>query len=135
MIRGRIDDDGNALLDVTVRGLLASAVFEGHLDTEFDGADLSLPADEALPLGLVLSAKMDFELATGETATEMVYMGFASIGGRGERPVAIILNRSDDTLISRQWLRGHSLHANYATGELVVQPETQPRQRTRRRRR
>ncbi len=135
MIRGHIDNWGNALLEIQVQGARGSATLVGHLDTEFDGADLSLPIDVAVTLGLDLAYRMEFELATGEGTTQLVFTGIGSIGDEGEREVTIVLNDSDDVLISRAWLRGHSLYANYVTGELVIQPETTPQPRPRRRRR
>jgi predicted aspartyl protease len=132
MIRGRVDKAGNILLEVTVRGARSGTVVEGHLDTEFGGADLSLPIDVAVALGLNLEGRMTFVLGTGEETVQLVFSGFAQMGDEREREVYVILNDSDDVLISRNWLRGHSLQANYVTGDVIIQPET--RQRTRRRR-
>lgn len=133
MVRGGIDETDSIILEVIVRGSRGRAGLPGHLDTEFAGADLSLPIHVAVTLGLDLVSSMKFELATGASATQLVLAGIAQMGDEGERAVDIIVNESDDVLISRQWLHGHSLYANYVTGEVVIQPET--RQRTRRRRR
>ncbi|MCS6859832.1 MAG: hypothetical protein NZT92_05885 [Abditibacteriales bacterium] len=133
MIRGHVNEAGSIVLEVAVRGWRGRAVLHGCLDTEFSGADLSLPMDVAITLGLDLTGKMEFELATGEEATQLLFTGIAQMGDEEEREVSITVSDSNDVLISREWLRGHALYANYVTGEVIIQPET--RQRTRRRRR
>jgi len=121
MIRGYIDEEDHAVVDVTVSGLCASLVLPAYLDTEFNG-DLSLPTSIAVTLGLDLTGEAEVILADGRVVRELTFRGVADLGEE-PREVEIFLSDSPEALVGRTWLRGRVLHANYAQGEFVIEDE------------
>jgi predicted aspartyl protease len=124
MIRGYIDEEDHAVVDVTVSGLRASLVLPAYLDTEFN-SDLSLPTSIAVTLGLDLTGEAEVILADGRVVRELTFRGVADLGEE-PREVEIFLSDSPEALVGRTWLHGRVLHANYAQGEFVIEDEAEP---------
>jgi len=121
-MRGSIDEDGRALLNVRIAADSESppVPIETWVDTGFTG-DLVLPQVTIDRLGLRRSGSVDAVLADGSQIEVSTYT--CSIDWFGERRrLEVISNDGDYPLLGVGLLLGLELRADYRAMELVLSP-------------
>ena len=118
MIRGVVIDH-SPYVDVEVFGNHGQTVVTALLDTGFS-ADLCLPIEIGITLGLELWDVVETELADGTLNLEPSYS--AHINWNGElRMVDVILKYSDEALLGTGLLEGKSVNIDFRTGEVIIE--------------
>lgn len=86
-----------------------------HVDTGFDG-HITLPFNEAIPLGLVLKGTQSYTLADGGNATNLVCWGNIEVDGK-EYFVPIDVTNSGSPLLGQGFLKqaGLVMKADYSS--------------------
>ncbi|MCX7967013.1 MAG: hypothetical protein N3B10_00830 [Armatimonadetes bacterium] len=104
-LQGRMDENGQVWLTITVRGMRGEAQIEAMVDTGFTWA-LSLPVSIAVPLGLELVDFRPAELADG-TVKHFFAFAVTVIVGDKELPAICLVAETGTPLIGTLLL--HSL--------------------------
>lgn len=97
-LKGRMDENGQVWLTLTVRGMRGEAQIEAMVDTGFTWA-LSLPISIAVPLGLELVDFRPAELADG-TVKHFFAFAVTVIIGDKELPTVCLVTETGTPLIS-----------------------------------
>ena len=128
MIRGRISEDGEAIIIPVAITDSAGRLWplETVLDTGFVG-DLSLPASAIRRLGLVRAGSLNFVLANGESARLRTYHARALWH---DRLLDIEVTETGDIpLIGVRMLRGSRVTMDMVPGGEIAIEEVSPTQR------
>jgi clan AA aspartic protease len=119
-VTGRVDDQGRALLVVSVRHPAGGpeTTFEAWVDTGFNG-DLVLPRGQVATLGLPVGFGSHAVLANGSQIELETYA--AQVDWFGElKGIEVIANDGEFPLLGVGLLRGHALHIDYARQTLTL---------------
>jgi len=96
-LQGRMDENGQVWLTITVRGMRGEAQIEAMVDTGFTWA-LSLPISIAVPLGLELVDFRPAELADGTVKHFFAFAATVVIGEK-ELPAVCLVTETGTPLI------------------------------------
>lgn len=110
-LEGRINELGEALLPLTVKGLRAYAQVDAVIDTGFSGA-LCLPIEIAIQLGLELCGVETYELADGTLRRAQVFQAKVEWFDE-EKAVEIVLTESPQALIGTGMLIGSRVEFDF----------------------
>lgn len=111
MIKGYVNEYGQATIKIEVKGTKAQIEVNAQIDTGF-GGEVYLPIPIAIQLGLELCGDTGIELADGTRKNDLVFIGFIVWGGK-EEEVKIILTNSQQTLIGAGLLQGKILEIDF----------------------
>ena len=107
MISGRVNENREAVISLTLIGLVGEKhEIEAVIDTGFSG-DLTLPDEVAASLGLTWLGREPGVLADGSTDLFDVYAG--SVVWNGEPRVVEVAAANAQPLVGMNLLHGHSL--------------------------
>lgn len=115
VIEGRINELGEAALQVVVSGLRAQAKVDAVIDTGFSG-ELCLPIEIAIQLGLELCGIELYELADGAIQRANVFKAKVAWLGK-EKEVEVILTESSQALVGTGMLVGKKIELDF--GEMT----------------
>ncbi len=115
MIIGRVNEYNEAMTPVQMRG--SNRRFEVIIDTGFQGADLLLPRDVIIQLGLTPAGDMVLDLANEQEATFNFYNDEV-MWHRGFRQVKV-LESADSSLASADLLAGSRIIIDMTPGGMV----------------
>lgn len=115
-LQGRVDENGQIWLTLSVRGMRGEAQIEAMVDTGFTWA-LSLPISIAVPLGLELVDFRPAELADGTVKHFFAFAVNVTIGEK-EVPAICLVTEMGTPLIGTLLLQSLSatLTARFAEG-------------------
>jgi len=113
-LRGRMDENGQMWLTITVRGMRGETTIEAMVDSGFTWA-LALPVSVAVPLGLELVDFRPAELADGTVKHFFAFAVTIVIGGR-EFPSVCLVTETGTPLIGTLFMQsvGATLIAKFA---------------------
>ena len=111
MIRGYFDDVGQPRITVSIFGNRGEVTIDAVIDTGFDGS-LCLPLSIAIPLGLELYGRINYELADGTIKRELTFEATIRLGEIVNR-AEISLTESEDVLLGSELLDGYVLEIDY----------------------
>lgn len=97
--------------------------FDAIVDTGFTGF-ISMPLLRAFPLGLILRATTEVELADGSKQTKLVAEGRAFVGDRVKKGLVILEDESRDVLIGMDFLRTFRLMLNISKNSITLVDES-----------
>ncbi len=122
MIIGRVNEYNEAMIPVQMRG--SNRRFEVIIDTGFQGADLLLPRNVIMQLGLTPAGDMVLDLANEQEATFNFYNGEV-MWHRGFRQVKVP-ESADSYLASSDLLAGSRIIIDMTPGGMVFIAELFP---------
>ncbi|RKU14601.1 hypothetical protein C6502_00405 [Candidatus Poribacteria bacterium] len=102
MISGYFDDAGQPRIAASVFGNRGEATIDAVIDTGFNGS-LCLPLSLAIPLGLELYGRINYELADGTIKRELTFEATIRLGETVNR-AEIFLTESEDALLGSELL-------------------------------
>jgi clan AA aspartic protease len=105
--------------DIEVIGSRGSLLVSATVDTGFDG-QLCLPVNLAIMLGFELIDQQLVEFADGRRERQFVFSGAVRFLDE-EKPVALFVTDSDDTLIGTELLADCTLFVDFTTGETRIE--------------
>jgi len=113
-LQGRMDENGQIWVTLTVRGMRSEAAIEAIVDTGFTHP-LLLPVTIAVPLGLELVDFTPMELADGRLQHFFTFAVTIVIGGR-EFPTVCLVTETGTPLIGTLFMQsvGATLIAKFA---------------------
>ena len=118
MIHGYFDDVGQPRIAVSIFGNRGEVTIDAVIDTGFDGA-LCLPLSLAIPLGLELHGRINYELADGTIKRELTFEATIHLGETVER-AEISLTESEDALLGSELLHGYVLEIDYGNRTVEI---------------
>ena len=118
MIRGVVIDH-SPYVEVEVFGNRGQTIVTALLDTGFS-ADLCLPIEIGITLGLELRDVVETELADGTANLEPSYTAHINWGGEFRR-VDVILTYSDEALLGTRLLEDKSVSIDFRAGEVIIE--------------
>jgi clan AA aspartic protease len=118
MIRGVVIDH-SPYVEVEVFGNRGQVNIIALLDTGFS-ADLCLPIEIGITLGLELRGVVETELADGTMNLEPSYIAHINWDGQFKR-IDVILTYSDEALLGTRLLEGKSVNIDFRTGEVIIE--------------
>ncbi len=127
---GKINGRTSPTIEIEFSGPIVGAPIRvtAIVDTGFTGS-VSIPIQQALPLGLMLFSTATFTLADGSKEDTFLCLGRAKVEGV-ERPVVFSLTKGSDILVGTEFLATFKAHfeLDYQTGnlKLVVQIAQSP---------
>jgi len=111
VIEGYVNEYGQTIIKIKVKGTKAEVEVEAQIDTGFDG-EICLPIPIAIQLGLELSGDLWIELADGTRKKELIFIG-SIIWECKEKEVKIILTNFQQTLIGTGLFQGKILEIDF----------------------
>lgn len=109
LIVGAFDADGNATVQIRVRGDGGSKEYSAIIDTGFSGF-VAMPQVEMIPLGLTTeSAAASVMLGNGDIIYNLVATAMVSIPGREESGSILLDETTNDLLVGMAFLRKFEL--------------------------
>jgi len=111
VIEGYVNEYGQTIIKIKVKGTKAEVEVEAQVDTGFDG-EICLPIPIAIQLGLELSGDLWIELADGTRRKELIFIGSIIWEGK-EKEVEIILTNFPQTLIGSNLLQDKILEIDF----------------------
>ena len=118
MIRGYFDDVGQPRIAVSIFGNRGELTIDAVIDTGFDGS-LCLPLSLAIPLGLELHGRINYELADGTIKRELTFEATIRLG-EAMNQVEISLTESEDALLGSELLDGYVLEIDYGNRTVEI---------------
>lgn len=118
MIRGYFDDVGQPRIAVSIFGNRGELTIDAVIDTGFDGS-LCLPLSLAIPLGLELHGRINYELADGTIKRELTFEATIRLG-EAMNQVEISLTESEDALLGSELLDGYVLEIDYSNRTVEI---------------
>ena len=118
MIRGYFDDAGQPRIAVSIFGNRGEAAINAVIDTGFNGS-LCLPLPLAIPLGLELYGRINYELADGTIKRELTFEATIRLGEAINR-AEISLTESEDALLGSELLDGYILEIDYGNRTVEI---------------
>jgi clan AA aspartic protease len=112
MMKGYVNEFGQPLVTITVRGSRGDVTTFAVIDSGFNG-DLCLPVQVAIQLGLELRAVQTMELADGTRKRELVFGGIVALGEE-EKGADIILTDAQDSLLGTGLLLDSAMEIDFA---------------------
>ena len=119
-MNGHVDNNGRALVDVSVRpsDVAAGREIEAWIDTGFNG-DLVLPQQQIDDLALPHSGTVKAILADGSEVALKTYACLIDWFGE-ERHLEVVANKGECPLLGVGLLVGHDLHISYRSGDITI---------------
>jgi len=117
-VKAYLDEYGQAVVEVILKGSRTDIVTKAIIDTGFDG-DICLPIHLAIQLGLELKSVQVVELADGNRKNELVFTGFITLNGE-EKEIEILLTNSKDTLLGTGLLYDKVLKIDFSKGTVEI---------------
>ena len=114
-----IDEYGQAVVEVVIKGSRTYITGKAIIDTGFDG-DICLPVHLAIQLGLELESIQVVELADGSRKNELVFTGSVTLNGE-EKEIEILLTNSKDTLLGTGLLYEKVLKIDFISGTVEIE--------------
>lgn len=111
MVEGYVNEYGQTIIKLKVKGTKGEVEVEAHIDTGFNG-EVCLPIPIAIQLGLELSGDLCVELADGTRKKELIFIGSIIWEGE-EKEVKIILTNFRHTLIGTDLLQDKVLEIDF----------------------
>ena len=118
MIRGYFDDVGQPRIAVSIFGNRGEVTVDAVIDTGFDGS-LCLPLSLAIPLGLELYGRINYELADGTIKRELTFEATTRLGEAVDR-AEISLTESEDALLGSELLEDYVLEIDYGNRTVEI---------------
>lgn len=118
MIHGYFDDVGQPRIAVSIFGNRGEVTIDAVIDTGFDGS-LCLPLSLAIPLGLELHGRINYELADGTIKRELTFEATIRLGEAVDRS-EISLTESEDALLGSELLDGYVLEIDYGNRTVEI---------------
>jgi len=115
---GYFDEAGSPTISVSVSGRRTGITIDAIIDTGFNGA-LSIPISVAIPLGLELTATVEYELADGTIKQQMMFEATIQLGDEFF-DTDILVNESDIALLGSELLKGKVLTVDYGNGTVEI---------------
>jgi clan AA aspartic protease len=110
-LEGKINELGEAIIQLAVKGLRTQAKVDAVIDTGFSG-DLCLPIQVAIQIGLELCGVEFYELADGSIQRTNVFRAKVE-WFEEEKEVEVILTESRSALIGTGMLIGKKLEMDF----------------------
>ena len=117
-MRGYFDDAGQPRIAVSIFGNRGEATIDAVIDTGFDGA-LCPPLPLAIPLGLELHGRINYELADGTVKRDLTFEAIIHLGETVDRS-EISLTESEDALLGSELLNGYVLEIDYGNRTVEI---------------
>jgi clan AA aspartic protease len=117
-MHGYFDHEDRPRIPVSLFGNRAELTLDALIDTGFDGA-LCVPTLLAIPLGLELHGRIQYELADGTIKRELTFQAIVHLGTEVHR-TEIILTESEDTLLGSELLDGYVLEIDYGNRTVEI---------------
>ena len=117
-MKAYLDQYGQAVVEVILKGSRTDIVDKAVIDTGFDG-DICLPVHLAIQLGLELKSVQVVELADGSRKNELVFTGFITVNGE-KSEIEILLTNSKDTLLGTGLLYDKILKIDFVKGDVGI---------------
>ena len=119
-LQGRMDENGQMWLTITVRGMRGETTIEAMVDSGFTWA-LALPVSIAVPLGLELVDFRPAELADGTVKHFFAFAVNVIIGER-EFPTVCLVTETGTPLIGTLFMQsiGATLIAKFAESAVAL---------------
>jgi len=119
-LQGRMDENGQMWLTVTVRGMRGETTIEAMVDSGFTWA-LALPVSIAVPLGLELVDFRPAELADGTIRHFFAFAVSVVIGDR-EFPTVCLVTEAGTPLLGTLFMQslGATLTARFAENAVTL---------------
>jgi clan AA aspartic protease len=121
VIEGRINELGEAALQVVVSGIRAQAKVDAVIDTGFSG-ELCLPIETAIQLGLELCGIEFYELADGAIQRANVFKAKVEWFSK-EREVEVVLTESPQALVGTGMLMGKKVELDFDRMAFIVKEQ------------
>ena len=117
-MRGYFDDARQPRIVVSIFGNRGEATIDAVIDTGLDGA-LCLPLSLAIPLGLELHGRINYELADGTIKRELTFEATIHLGEAVDQ-AEISLTESEDALLGSELLDDYVLEIDYGNRTVEI---------------
>jgi clan AA aspartic protease len=118
LIHGYFDNVGQPRIAVSIFGNRGEVTIDAVIDMGFNGP-LCLPLSLAIPLGLELYGRINYELADGTIKRELTFEATIHLGEAVNR-AEIFLTESEDALLGSELLAGYILEIDYSNRTVEI---------------